>query len=81
MSDEKKYKARQARSKIKEAHTKNLIEYSLHSPIFSLPLGWDYDKNDNNLLRVCKDLGYCLVTNDLLMQVKADCIKVSWEEF
>lgn len=81
LSDEKKYKARQARNKIKEVYDHGLIDYSLHSPIFSLPLGWDYDKNDNNLLRVCKDLGYCLVTNDLLMQVKADCIKVSWEEF
>ena len=81
LSDEKKYKARQARNKIKGAHTKKLIEYSTHSPTFTLPTGWDYNKNDNTLLKICKDLEYCLITNDLAMQIKADAIKVKWEEF
>lgn len=79
LSEEKKFKARQARNKIKQAK-QELIKYSLHSPIYELPSGINYDKVDNILLGVCKDLNYCLVTNDIAMQVKAEAIGVQWEE-
>lgn len=77
-NDERKYKALKARNAIK--NSKN-VEYSLHIPTYSLPLGWDLNKNDNNLLRVCKDLGYSLITNDLCLQIKADSLGVKLIEW
>jgi PhoH-like ATPase len=76
--EQKKYKARQARNAIKNAQNKI---YSTHIPSFSLPLGWEYDKNDNSLLRICKDLDCVLITNDLAMQIKADSIGVQWKNY
>jgi PhoH-like ATPase len=76
--DYTKYQARKARTTIKEAKNKT---YSLHYPVFSLPLGWDHNKNDNSILAICKDLKYTLVTNDLAMQIKADAIDVKWIEY
>jgi predicted ribonuclease YlaK len=73
LDEEKRYKARQARNAIKIS--KNIV-FSTHSPMFALPTGWDERKNDNILLRVCKDLNWVLITNDLAMQVKAIPIKV-----
>lgn len=80
LSDEKKFKARQARNAIKQSNT---IEFSTHSPIFTIPEGWDstYNKNDNKLLAICKDLNVTLVTNDIAMQIKAESIEVKWEEY
>jgi predicted ribonuclease YlaK len=80
LSEEKKYKARQARNAIKQSTT---IEFSTYSPTFTIPEGWDstYNKNDNKLLAICKDLNVTLVTNDIAMQIKAESIGVKWEEY
>mgnify|MGYP001493333803 CR=1 FL=1 len=75
---EKKYRARKARNAIKN---NKKIEYSLHIPSYSLPLGWDLNKHDNDLLRVCKDLGYLLITSDLNMQIKANNLGIKYIEF
>lgn len=77
-NNEKRYKAIRARNAIK--NNKN-VEYSLHIPVCLLPLSWDLNKNDNNLLRVCKDLKYLLITNDLCMQIKADNLGIKWKEW
>lgn len=74
-NEETKYQARMARNAIKLAKNR---EYSLHVPSFSLPLGWDLSKNDNSLIRICKDKGLVLCTNDLAMQIKADNLGVEW---
>lgn len=77
-SEERKFKARQARNAIKRANNK-VFNTSYSSVI--LPSGWDINKNDNKLIAVCKDNGYILVTNDLAMQVKAESVGVKWEGF
>jgi PhoH-like ATPase len=77
-NDELAYKARKARNSIKKA--KNKV-YSVHLPSFSMPIGWNYEKNDNQILRIAKDLQVVLITNDLAMQIKADIIGVEWEEY
>ena len=77
-SDVKQYKARIARNEIKKATNK---EFSVHMPSYSLPIGWDYHKNDNLILAICKDIGAKLYTNDLAMQIKADSIGVEWCEY
>lgn len=77
-SEERKFKARQARNAIKRASNK-VFNTSYSSVI--LPSGWDINKNDNKLIAVCKDNGYILVTNDLAMQIKAESIGVKWEAF
>jgi PhoH-like ATPase len=78
-SEEKKFKARQARNAIKK--NRDNIIFSTHSPAFALPIGWDNSKNDNRIIAVCVDMKYILVTNDMAMQIKAESIGVSWEEY
>lgn len=75
-NDETKYQARRARNLLKKVKPR----YDLSIPSFSLPMGWDLDKNDNRILQICKDKHCILVTNDLAMQIKADSIGVEWLE-
>ncbi len=77
-SEERKFKARQARNAIKRASNK--VFNTNYSSVI-LPSGWDINKNDNKLIAVCKDNGHILVTNDLAMQVKAESVGVKWEAF
>lgn len=77
-SEEKKYKARQARNAIKKAKNK---KYDTYYCTMAFPVGWDINKNDNKILAVCEDKGYTLITNDLAMQTKAESIGVKWEDF
>jgi len=78
-NNELAYKARMARNAIKAAGNK---EYDTRVPAFSLPIGWDKNKNDNIIIALSRDLHLPLITNDLAMQMKADSIGVEcieWE--
>ena len=80
-NNELAYKARLARNAIKKAEN---IHYCVDIGSYSLPIGWDINKNDNKILSIAKDLsmdGVILCTNDLAMQMKADSIDLNWIDY
>ena len=77
-NDELAYKARRARNAIKKA---NNVLYDVSPHNYVLPDGWDKCKNDNKILAKGLDLQCVLLTNDLVMQIKADSLGLEWSEY
>ena len=80
----KQFQARQAHRLIKQ--NKDKITYCLNNKGFKLPDSFEQESNDNKIINMyrdlyCKDSNFLMLSNDLNVHFKCECLGLPCEEF